>query len=162
MNVYNINPEKKNPYRRCGMAMAIYTFGVTSFAALNISLHHTGMAANGGSVFCIGRFELSRIDLFECVETIFLLTMAFVFISQYRRAKSQSVQGIEEINLRLRLDYQKLQKNKTALEEAMRELERFNTMAMGREQRILELKSEVNALLQEANQAKRYNTALTD
>ena len=79
MNVYSTTPAKKSPYRRCGIAMAVYAVGVTGFAVLNIALHHSGMTTHDEPALHLGTVALSNIDLFECVETLFLFAMAFVF-----------------------------------------------------------------------------------
>jgi hypothetical protein len=66
------------------------------------------------------------------------------------------------MNAKLRDDYQKTKKHESELQDANRDLQRFNAMATGREQRILELKDEVNTLLQEMQKPKRYNTTPAD
>ncbi len=85
--------------------------------------------------------------------------MSFILIGLYRRASIQSTHHMEELNAQLKQDFQRLKKHETELEDAIRDLERFNALATGREQRILKLKTEVNTLLQTMNQPKRYDTA---
>jgi len=52
---------------------------------------------------------------------------------------------------------EKLAKQDAELKDAMDDLKRFNALAAGRETRIIELKTEVNALLAQQDKAKRYN-----
>jgi hypothetical protein len=47
-------------------------------------------------------------------------------------------------------------KNQQELQERMDELQRFNRLTMGREDRMIALKQEVNALLQAQGLAKKY------
>jgi septal ring factor EnvC (AmiA/AmiB activator) len=84
--------------------------------------------------------------------------MAGLLITLYHRAQSKASQQMEELNSQLQNDCQKLKVRETELKEAIRDLERFNTVSVGRENRIIELKNEVNALLEEMNRTQRYNT----
>lgn len=153
----NTKPEMEHPYRRFGMAVAIYVIGVFGFSTWSYFAHRADPAA-----VHLPEFEpnnhLGKVAFIEGLEGLFLLAMAFILIALYHRARTQSMRQMEKLNAKLRTDFEQLKKHDTALEDAIQDLERFNAMATGREQRVLELKAEVNALLQEMNQPKRYNT----
>ncbi|HBF12201.1 MAG TPA: hypothetical protein DDW49_02225 [Deltaproteobacteria bacterium] len=62
----------------------------------------------------------------------------------------------EKINLKLQKIAEEANKKAFELDSANRELERFNLAMMGREERILELKAEVNDLCRKFNQPEPY------
>ena len=67
-----------------------------------------------------------------------------------------------EINIQLQRDYEKLKKHEHELQDAVKDLERFNAVTIHREERIIELKDEVNELLSEQNQPLRYTESLQE
>lgn len=64
--------------------------------------------------------------------------------------------GLAEINSRLRDEVDVRKKTARNLQETNRDLQDFTQRVMGRELRVLELKKEVNELLQELGRQKRY------
>jgi hypothetical protein len=88
---------------------------------------------------------------------LFLLIMAFPLIALYNRAQTTASRKMEELNTQLKQDFIKLKERETELEDAIRDLERFNAVAVGRESRIIDLKGEVNTLLEQMKRQKRYN-----
>ncbi len=162
MGFHQTDPEIKNAYRSCNVAMTVFIMGMLGFAAWSLSVHQAEPGSEATLWLRIKNCALNRVTLIEGLETVYLLTMAGILIVLYRRARVRSLQHIQEINATLKQDFQKTKKHESELQEAMRDLQRFNAMATGREQRILELKDEVNSLLQELNRQKRYNTTPTD
>lgn len=86
------------------------------------------------------------------------LPLAIISRSTERQLKLETV----ALNDRLKQDV-KLQKSREKeLKDAISDLERFNMVSSGRESRIIELKQEVNELLQKQEEEKRYNIEPTD
>jgi hypothetical protein len=143
IRVHNILHEKYGPLRLAIRYHAISDdAGYALIAAQNIE--HVG--------------DLMRDQVIrKVVNGLFLLIMAFPLIALYNRAQTTSSRTLEELNGRLKKDFVKLKERETELEDAIRDLERFNAVAVGRENRIIELKAEVNALLEQMNRQKRYN-----
>lgn len=88
---------------------------------------------------------------------IFLYAMAFPLILLYHYAQARSSQETSKLNTLLQQDYTQLKEREAELEDAIHDLERFNAVSIGREGRIIELKAEVNTLLEQMKQTKRYN-----
>ena len=88
---------------------------------------------------------------------IALYVMVFPLIILYHFAQKRSSRQSAELNARLQEDFIKLKERESELEDAIGDLERFNAVAIGRESRIIELKAEVNTLLEEMNREKRYH-----
>lgn len=88
---------------------------------------------------------------------LFLLVMAYPLIALYNRARVTSSKKLAALNERLQQDVETGKKREIELQDAIHDLERFNSVAVGREGRIIELKAEVNALLKQAKRSKRYN-----
>jgi hypothetical protein len=156
------DPEVKQAYRSCGAAMTTLVLGMIGFAAWSLSGLPAVPASDDTVWLRIKHYALNRIVLVEGLEAAFMLLMAGILIVLCRRARTRSLQHIQEMNAKLRDDYQKTKKHESELQDANRDLQRFNAMATGREQRILELKDEVNTLLQEMQKPKRYNTTPAD
>jgi hypothetical protein len=88
---------------------------------------------------------------------ILLYAMAFPLIVLYHFARARSSQETANLNTLLLQDFSKLKEREAELEDAIHDLERFNAVAIGRESRIIELKAEVNTLLEQMKQPKRYS-----
>ena len=69
------------------------------------------------------------------------------------KAANQQLQAKEQ---ELKAGNQQLRANEEQLRNNMRDLERFNRLAVGREQRMIELKQQVNALLRELGREEEY------
>ena len=89
--------------------------------------------------------------------SIFLYAMAFPLIALYNRTQKRTAGEMAELNTRLRQDMIQQKFRETELEDAIRDLERFNAVTLGRENRILELKAEVNTLLEQMKRKPRYS-----
>ena len=156
------DPMPAHPYRAGLIALAVYLTGIALFAAWSLLLNEADMQAVVEPLLYVKGFPLGTAALVESLELVFLFAMAFTFLRLYRRARQSSLHQAEQYNARLKKEYQHLKQREKKLEEAVRDLERFSAMATGREQRILDLKEEVNALLQEHDQPIRYNTLPTE
>lgn len=102
--------------------------------------------------------DVMRAQLFRTLASgLFLLLMAFPLAALFHRAKVRSTRQVDELNALLRQDVEQRIAREAELEDAIRDLERFNAVSVGRESRIIELKAEVNTLLEQMNRKKRYN-----
>lgn len=152
--------EQSKAYALFFLAAAIYLCGALAFTAWSFVEHRNFTQSvipdphNPAQTRQIG-----RIAAIEGTESLFLVVMAFPLIALYHRARVRTSQRLKELNARLRRDYDELKLRETELQDAIRDLERFNAAASGREDRIIELKAEVNALLEKMNQPNRYNIA---
>jgi hypothetical protein len=157
-----LNPEtiKEQPRGlRGGGVLAIYVGGIVGFAAWSLFLAQSDAEHAGEPLLYIEGYPVGMTALVELIEIVFLITMAGIFLGLNRRVRIESRQQAEGSSARLKQDLAEVRKRERELERANRDLERFNAMATGREQRIMDLKEEVNVLLQEMNQPQRYNTA---
>ena len=101
--------------------------------------------------------EVMRAQLVQSMATgLFLLIMAFPLAALFHRAKQRTSKQVDELNALLRKDVEQRKAREVELEDAIRDLERFNAVTVGRESRIIELKAEVNTLLEQMNRKKRY------
>lgn len=86
-----------------------------------------------------------------------MLLLAIPLISLFSRTQKKAAEELSEMNIRLQHDVDLQQSREEELKDAISDLERFNAVSSGRETRIIELKNEVNELLQQLKRAKRYN-----
>ncbi len=81
-------------------------------------------------------------------------------LNQQLRASEQqlrtSEQQLKAANQQLEAKEQALQKSQTQLMEKLAEVERFNKLMVGRELKMIELKEEINSLLEEMGKPKKY------
>ncbi len=92
----------------------------------------------------------------------FLLVMVVPLITLYNRAQKRAAKNLSEMNARLRKDVGQQRRREEELKDAIHDLERFNAVSAGRESRVIELKKEVNVLLEQLKRTKRYNIDRTD
>ena len=86
-----------------------------------------------------------------------MLVLAIPLITLFNRTQRSVAQNLSQMNSRLQHDMENQKTRETELKEAISDLERFNAVSAGRESRIIELKAEVNDLLEQMNRNKRYN-----
>jgi len=91
-----------------------------------------------------------------------MLFLAVPLISLFSRTKKKAAEELFSMNVRLQHDVDLQQFREEELKDAIRDLERFNAVSSGRETRIIELKAEVNELLQKLNCETRYNIDKND
>lgn len=101
---------------------------------------------------------LRRLAAYKVVTGIFLLAMAIPLAVLSNRVPLKASRKLEELNLRLqqKIEFQNIREKE--LNSAINDLKRLNAVSIGREGRMLELKGEVNELLEQLHQHKRYNT----
>lgn len=87
---------------------------------------------------------------------LFLHIMAIPLIVLFNRAQAKTAQATEALNAQLQQDAIKQKAREAELEDAIHDLERFNAVATGRENRIIQLKCEVNTLLAQEDRKNRY------
>jgi CheY-like chemotaxis protein len=87
-----------------------------------------------------------------------------VYLKQYNqtlvRKLERKMLQLEQTNRELELDMAARQQAETRMAEQIEELRRWHAATIGRENRVLELKREVNELLAKAGQPPRYPSAL--
>ena len=160
METLNPNPSTEgNPYRVYVLAVKLCILGAISFTAFSFLLHQNHPESGAAPLLNIKGYTVCTAALVECLETVYLLIMACILGVFYRRANKRHRKQQEEYKAQLKQELRGQKHRETKLEHAIKDLERFNAMAMGREQRILELKTEINNLLQEQDRPKRYNAA---
>lgn len=86
-----------------------------------------------------------------------LLILAVPLIILFSRSQKETASNLAEMNEHLQHDMELQKSREQELKDAISDLERFSSVAAGRESRIIELKSEVNELLEELSRDKRYN-----
>ncbi|MEW6558342.1 MAG: PAS domain S-box protein [Elusimicrobiota bacterium] len=74
-------------------------------------------------------------------------------------AEKRRAEGLDALNQQLNAAYQQLAAKDQALRSKIGELEIFNKLMIGRELKMIELKKEINSLLQEMGKPKKYATA---
>ena len=104
------------------------------------------------------------------IVTAAMLVLFYIYIGRVERKITRAYQNIEqeasdrkeaeaeltEANEYLRLGQEQLKANEKRLKESLEELERFNNLTVGREQRMIELKQQVNELLGELGREEQY------
>ncbi|MBN2162423.1 MAG: hypothetical protein JXR25_02915 [Pontiellaceae bacterium] len=148
--------KQDHPYGRFAVAVAVYVVGVSIFSGLIYLEHHSlacSVATPSYSIF-------SHVALIEGTERVFLFIMAFILVFLHTRAKNSSAKHEREINIKLQREFEKLKEHEAELQDAIRDLKRFNVVATNREERIVELKAEVNRLLKEQKRPDRYAITL--
>jgi hypothetical protein len=96
------------------------------------------------------------------VSGIALILLALPLVIITRKTERVLTLETEALNTRLKQDVAQQKNREKELKEAISDLERFNAVSAGRESRVIELKTEVNELLQQMNLEKRYNIEQTD
>ena len=76
---------------------------------------------------------------------------------EQRTYQSQLHDLVDAQTVELRSEMEQRFRSETSLREKMEELERFERLAVGRESRMIELKREINELLQRLDEPVRYN-----
>ncbi len=101
--------------------------------------------------------QLKHQVLRESLAGIFLLVLVIPLVILYNQTEQKNSRELSRLNARLQHDVS-LQKEKAQeLKDAINDLERFSSVAAGRESRVIELKKEVNELLDRLNEPPRYS-----
>lgn len=133
------------------------------YGSLRVAVRYEPIGTQSGYALVVARNigymeDLMRAQVFRKIANgVFLLVMAFPLIALYTRARMKSSRELAALNEHLQKDVEMQKKREAELKDAIHDLERFTSVAVGREGRIIELKAEVNTLLDQANRTKRYN-----
>ncbi len=133
------------------------------YGPLRLAVRYHSLSPDTGYVLAvsqdIGPFNarIRNLAIHTGITGLFLVAMAFPLIFLYNRALSKTTRQLAELNTRLQQDVSKQKKREAELKDAIRDLERFNAVTLGRENRIIELKAEINTLLEQMKRKKRYN-----
>lgn len=152
----------ENPYRPYSIGVKICILGVIGFSLCSFLLLHESMDSRFAPIVHIKGYPLTPTALVVCAQLFFLLIMTCILIVLHRRGGRRCMELAEELSGRLTQELKKQKMREAQSEKTIRDLERFNAMAMGREERILELKHEVNTLMQEQGRPMRYTAAPTE
>jgi septal ring factor EnvC (AmiA/AmiB activator) len=82
--------------------------------------------------------------------------MVVPLITLYNRAQTQTSKQLNTLNKKLQQEIEIQKTKELDLRDAIHDLERFTALSVGREERVIELKAEVNALLKQAKHPPRY------
>jgi hypothetical protein len=141
----------------------IHTLDLEQCGEIRIAIRYNAISGDAGYAIFVARnmtevnHLISTLALRSVGIGIFLYVMAFPLIVLYNFAQAKSSRETADLHEMLQRDYATLKERESELEDAIRDLERFNTVAIGRESRIIELKAEVNTLLEQMKQQKRYS-----
>lgn len=139
------------------------TVELGEYGELRVAIRYRPISTDAGYAIVVARSTHDVNHLIRALAMravgmgMLLYAMAFPLIVLYHCAQARSSQETADLNTLLQQDFSKLKERETELEDAIHDLERFNAVAIGRESRIIELKAEVNTLLEQMKQHKRYN-----
>jgi hypothetical protein len=141
----------------------VHTFDMEQCGEIRIAIRYNVISDDAGYAIFVARSMVEVNHLIRNLALrsvgigIFLYIMAFPLILLYKIRQTKSSRESAEFHELLQQDYAILKEREIELEDAIHDLERFNTVAIGRESRIIELKAEVNTLLEQMKQQKRYS-----
>jgi hypothetical protein len=141
---------------------------IPDYGTLRIAIRYIAVTPETGYALMVARnidgvsHMLHREVMRKGLTGLFLLLMAFPLVALYSRSQMKASDQLAALNNRLKLDVENQKNREIELKDAIRDLERFNAVSVGRENRIIELKSEVNMLLKEMKRQKRYNVDQAD
>ena len=142
----------------------IKTMQVEGYGELRIAVRYHATSTDAGYALMVARSTLNMNRLLRALAlrtlliSIFLYAMAFPLIALYNRTHEKVARKLAELNTRLQQDAIKQKAREVELEDAIRDLERFNAITLGREDRIIGLKAEVNTLLEQMKRKNRYGS----
>jgi len=143
--------------------VALLTTEHPKYGPLRLAAFYSGKADGTGLAFIVAKTleplhaKLRQQAVNEVASGILLLVLAVPLVVLFNRAQKAASNELAELNERLKCDVQGQKTHAEDLEDAIKDLERFNAVTAGRESRVIELKNEVNELLGQLNRAKRYN-----
>lgn len=144
-------------------AVRTETADLPTCGTIHVALRYRPLTADSGYTILVARSTaeatraINRLAIRTAGIGILLYIMAFPLILLYHCAQTRARRENAELHKRLREEFEQLRQREAELNDAISDLERFNRMTIGREERIIELKAEVNALLEQLNQSRRYN-----
>jgi hypothetical protein len=146
--------KKRRAYGWFAFACIMYTLGVAVY--MTFSYHHQRNAILSARHMEHCGELLDGLLLRKLVGSAFMLIMAFPLAASYNRARAVEQKKLAALDSQLEKDFETLKERETELQDAIQDLERFNALTLGRESRIIELKAEVNTLLEQMDRKKRY------
>jgi hypothetical protein len=148
---------RKKPRGSFALAIVAYVLGVAVFSLWSYAAQR-GMLLEYSGLNAVRTNALLRgMAIRHGIAGMSLLALAVPLVVRYNRARSRAAEELAQLNARLQEDVENRKGREDELRDAIRDLERFNAVATGRENRIIELKNEVNALLEQMNRGKKYN-----
>ena len=148
--------------------IALLTTEHPKYGMLRVAAFYRGKSDGTGLAFLVAKgmeplhAKLKKQAENEVASGVLLLVFAVPLVVLYNRAQKHAANELAELNEQLKEDVEGQKTHAEELEDAIKDLERFNAVTAGRENRIIELKHEVNDLLVQQNQAKRYNIDKAD
>lgn len=142
-------------YRRLSIAAGVYVACVISLSAWNF-VQYCDLLRECVEITSYDAM-VRNLRIRTIIQGFILLALAVPLIAMSNRAQAKTSMKLARLNDRMQQDMTKLTLQEAELKDAIKDLERFNAVAVGRENRIIELKAEVNALLQQQQEQKRYN-----
>lgn len=146
----------------------MHTLEVEEYGKLRIAIHYHAISTDKGYAVLVAHSthdvdqHIDALILRTVAIALFLHIMAFPLIILFNRAHAKTTEETENLNIELQQDVIRQKAREAELEDAILDLERFNAVALGRENRIIELKGEVNILLAQDNRQKRYTVDHVD
>ncbi|MEN8255051.1 MAG: hypothetical protein ABFR33_06230 [Verrucomicrobiota bacterium] len=144
-------------------SIQMQTVGLGEHGEIRVAIRYHPMSDDAGYAILVARSTRNVNHLIRTLGIrtvaigVLLYAMAFPLILLYNRIQAKSARETDKLNARLRQDVNQRKEREAELEDAIHDLERFNNVAVGRETRIIELKAEVNTLLEQMGRQKRYN-----
>ncbi len=144
------------------------TLEIGEYGQLRIAIRYHTIGAGTGYAVLVAHStrdmaqHMDALVLRTVAIALFLHIMAFPLIVLFNRAHAKTTKETEAHNIELQQDVIRQKTREAELEDAILDLERFNAVALGRENRIIELKGEVNTLLEQGNRQKRYTVDHVD
>ena len=158
----------------CAVPVTVWTVGMLVSRVITAPIHRlhrgTEIIGDGDLDYKIGT---------DAKDEIGQLSRAFDAMTEHLKQSTTSIDFLNAANQQLRASEQQLsaandvlqaqeqqlkagnlqlQTNEEQLQEKMKDLERFNRLAVGREHRMVELKREINELLRELGREEEYKT----
>jgi len=146
-----------------GKQIEMQTVQIEGGEELRLAIRYHASSADTGYALMVARSTSDVNHLIHALAMrtmatgIFLYAMALPLILLYNRTQTKAARIMAELNAQLQQDVTQQKAREAELEDAIHDLERFNAVAIGREHRIIDLKAEVNTLLEQMKRKKRYN-----
>lgn len=143
----------------------IQTVSTKAYGTLRLAIRYYATSADTGYAVIVARNTHNLSQLLRTLSIrimtagIFLHVMAFPLILLYNRTRTKTAKKMARFNAQLQQDAVIQKAREVELEDAIHDLERFNSVALGREHRITELKAEVNTLLKQMKRQNRYKSS---
>lgn len=122
----------------------------------NTLIYYAGQPAEA---FQSRQYAYLLLESAHALFSIIAIVLSIVFYTEATKAKHE---GLNARNKELQEELHLLQAKEKKLRDIIRDNERFNTLTLRREERVIQLKAEVNQLLAQMQREKRYNVDKMD